>query len=447
VKKGDPYYYLTELAAKCISKRMQPDIVSEPQTRKHKQGQIIPCMGCRSLLGPIWEERTYPVDTKFFWTEGGTYPYEKFLDERTFESLPNGEYKTGYDEGQYCINFRGNTGWLIKKTDTEVVVKQPMVYGRWNNGVITINLPYVALESREKGVDFYENLDQWLELCRKAMQERVKSCRKIKAKNSPILWMYGALARLEPEQTVGDLMDAHPTRPTVSLGYVGLYETVMALIGESNTTDNGRKLSKEIMKYLNDKLAQWKKEDSIMYAIYGTPEESLTYKFALALRKNFGLIPGITDKDYVVNSYHVDPREEIDAFKKLEIEGEYLALSAGGAVSYVETADLDHNPEAIIKIIQWMHEHIIYAEVNRKIGICKKCGYEGDIELVKTEDGNFKFICPNCGNDDDETLDVTARICGYLGKVNAGNTNKGRLDDIYNRVIHTDIDENKDAQE
>jgi ribonucleoside-triphosphate reductase len=404
-------------------------------------------MGCRSLLGPIWEERTYPVDTKFFWTEGGTYPYEKFLDERTFESLPNGEYKTGYDEGQYCINFRGNTGWLIKKTDTEVVVKQPMVYGRWNNGVITINLPYVALESREEGVDFYENLDQWLELCRKAMQERVKSCRKIKAKNSPILWMYGALARLEPEQTVGDLMDAHPTRPTVSLGYVGLYETVMALIGESNTTDNGRKLSKEIMKYLNDKLAQWKKEDSIMYAIYGTPEESLTYKFALALRKNFGLIPGITDKDYVVNSYHVDPREEIDAFKKLEIEGEYLALSAGGAVSYVETADLDHNPEAIIKIIQWMHEHIIYAEVNRKIGICKKCGYEGDIELVKTEDGNFKFICPNCGNDDDETLDVTARICGYLGKVNAGNTNKGRLDDIYNRVIHTDIDENKDAQE
>ena len=247
VKKGDPYYYLTELAAKCISKRMQPDIVSESQTRKYKQGQIIPCMGCRSLLGPIWEERTYPVDTKFFWTEGGTYPYEKFLDERTFESLPNGEYNTGYDEGQYCINFRGNTGWLAKKTDTEVTIKEPMVYGRWNNGVITINLPYVALESRENGIDFYENLDKWLELCRKAMQERVKSCRKIKAKNSPILWMYGALARMEPEQTVGDLMDQHPTRPTVSLGYVGLYETVQALIGESNTTENGRKLCKEII--------------------------------------------------------------------------------------------------------------------------------------------------------------------------------------------------------
>jgi len=447
VKKGDPYYYLTELAAKCISKRMQPDIVSESQTRKYKQGQIIPCMGCRSLLGPIWEERTYPINKEFFWTEGGTYPYDQFREAKTFDSVPNGEYKDGYDEGQYCINFRGNTGWLIKKTDTEVTIKEPMVYGRWNNGVITINLPYVALEAKTNGIDFYENLDKWLEVCRHGMQERVKSCRKIKAKNSPILWMYGALARMEPEQTVGDLMDQHPTRPTVSLGYVGLYETVQALIGESNTTDNGRKLCKEIMQHLNDKLQQWKKEDNIMYAIYGTPEESLTYKFALALRKNFGFIPKITDKDYVVNSYHVDPREEIDAFKKLEIEGEYLALSSGGAVSYVETADLHNNPEAIIKIIQWMNDHIIYAEVNRKIGVCKKCGYEGDIDLIKTEDGNFKFICPNCGNDDDETLDVTARICGYLGKVNAGNTNKGRLDDIYNRVIHTDIDENKEAQE
>ena len=189
------------------------------------------------------------------------------------------------------------------------------------------------------------------------------------------------------------------------------------------------------------------KRKFIKYAIYGTPEESLTYKFALALRKNFGFIPKITDKDYVVNSYHVDPREEIDAFKKLEIEGEYLALSSGGAVSYVETADLNNNPEAIIKIIQWMHDHIIYAEVNRKIGICKKCGYEGDIDLVKTEDINFMFICPNCVNDHNEILDVTARIYGYLRKVNARNTNKGRLDDIYNRVIHTDIDENKDAQE
>lgn len=257
VKKGDPYYYLTELAAKCISKRMQPDIVSESQTRKYKQGQIIPCMGCRSLLGPIWEERKYPINKEFFWTEGGTYPYDQFREAKTFDSVPNGEYKTGYDEGQYCINFRGNTGWLIKKTDTEVTIKEPMVYGRWNNGVITINLPYVALEAKKNGIDFYENLDKWLEVCRHGMQERVKSCRKIKAKNSPILWMYGALARMEPEQTVGDLMDQHPTRPTVSLGYVGLYETVQALIGESNTTENGRKLCKEIMTYINNRINQW----------------------------------------------------------------------------------------------------------------------------------------------------------------------------------------------
>lgn len=257
VKKGDPYYYLTELAAKCISKRMQPDIVSESQTRKYKQGQIIPCMGCRSLLGPIWEEKTYPIDTKFFWTEGGIYPYDQFVESRTFNDIPNGEYNDGYDNGQYCINFRGNTGWLIKKTDTYVTIKEPVVYGRWNNGVITINLPYVALEAKEKGIEFYENLDRWLEVCRHGMQERVKSCRKIKAKNSPILWMYGALARMEPEQTVGDLMDQYPTRPTVSLGYVGLYETVQALIGESNTTDEGRELSKEIMTYINNKTNQW----------------------------------------------------------------------------------------------------------------------------------------------------------------------------------------------
>ena len=441
VKKGDPYFYLTELAAECMAKRMQPDIVSEPKTREVKQGQMIPSMGCRSMLGPIWEERTYGVDEKFCWTEGGTYPYGTFVEKRSFAELPDGEYKTGYDEGQYCINFRGNTGWLKSKNGSEVTVMFPMVYGRWNNGVVTINLPYAALEAKRDGKDFYEVLDKYLDVCHTGMLERVKSCRSIKAKNSPILWMYGALARLDAEQTVGDLMDAHPTRCTVSLGYVGLYETCETLIGKSNTTEEGRKLSKEIMGYLNKKLAQWKAEDHLMYAIYGTPEESLTYKFALALRRDFGYIPKVTDKDYVVNSYHVDPRESIDAFKKLEIEGEYLALSSGGAVSYIETTDLTHNLDALVSVIQWMHNHIMYAEVNRKIGVCRKCGYEGDIDLVKTENGEFIFHCPNCGNEDDNTMSVTARICGYLGNITVGNTNKGRLDDIYNREIHTDLDE------
>lgn len=463
VKKGDPYFYLTELAAKCEVKRMQPDIVSERETRKVKQGQIIPSMGCRSLLAPIWEENTYPVDTEFYWTidtfsDEISYPYGTFVEKKSFESVPNGEYT----KGDYQINFRGNTGWLIKKTDDSVTILEPKVYGRWNNGVVTINLPHVALESLsdeslellrsgkieefQKTVDmnnFYKVLDERLELCRKALQERYKSCCSIKGKNSPILWQYGALARIGAEDTVGDLMKKYPQRASISLGYVGLFETCVALLGESNTTYNGRKLSKEILTYLNKKCDEWREIDHMNYSIYGTPEESLTYKFALANRKDFGVIPRITDKDYVVNSYHVDPREHIDAFKKIEIEGEYLSLSSGGAVSYIETPDISNNIDAVISIIQWMHTHIVYAEINRKIGVCYECGYEGDIPLTKTEDGRFEFTCPNCGNKDDNKMHVMARLCGYLGTVNAGNTNKGRLDDIYHRTVHLDnFDEN-----
>lgn len=437
--ENDPYFYLTELAAECNAYRMQPDIVSEQETRKVKQGQIIPSMGCRSLLGPVWEEHTYPISEKFYWVEGvGTYPYGTFVEKRTFESVPNGEYDGSYENGKYAINFRGNTGWLVKKTDTEVTIKKPIVYGRWNNGVVTINIPHVALEAKASERDFYEVLDERLELCHRALQYRYARCQEIKAMNSPILWQYGALARLQPTQTVGDLMNMYPRRATISLGYVGLYETCEALIGKSNTTDEGRKLSKDIMTYINKTCDKWKKADNINYAIYGTPEESLTYKFALANRRDFGLIPKITDKDYVVNSYHVDPRETIDAFKKLEIEGEFLALSAGGAVSYVETGDLTKNLDVIVKIIQWMADHIIYAEINRVIGVCYECGHEGKMELVKTTDGKFKFICPNCGNSDDDKMNVKGRLCGYLGEINAGNTNKGRLDDVYNRKIHLD---------
>lgn len=455
VKEDDPYFYLTELAAECESKRSQPDIVSEKQTRKVKKGQIIPSMGCRSLLAPIWEEREYPVDTKFYWVEGtGTYPYGTFVEKRSFEDFENGEYATGYDDAKYAINFRGNTGWLKSKTDTTVTILEPKVYGRWNNGVITLNIPHVALEANEEirkntpeGATpsqedvinkFFEILSERMELVRKGLKIRYEACSKIKGKNSEILWVHGALARMGKEETVGDLMKKYPQRASISVGYVGLFETCMALIGESNTTEEGRKLSKAILTFMNQKCDEWKKEDNIGYAIYGTPEESLTYKFAMANRKDFGVIPSITDKDYVVNSYHVDPREHIDAFSKIAIEGEYLALSSGGAVSYVEIPDLSKNPQVVISIIQWMHEHIVYAEFNRMIGVCHKCGYEGDIQLTKTDDGDFKFVCPHCGNTDDETMDVTARLCGYLGKVNAGNTNKGRLDDIYHRVLHVD---------
>ena len=474
VNPEDPYFYLTRLAAECELKRTQPDIVSERETRRVKKGQIIPSMGCRSLLGPTWELKTYPVNTKFYYVsafdkiidypkcdiskeyfegltlenmsntdfENCAYPYGHFVEAKSFESLPNGKYPIGL----YRINFRGNTGWLIEKNDTEVKICEPIVYGRWNNGVITINIPHVALEAKkeveENGGDpvdkFFEIFTERMELVHEGLKVRYDYCKNIVAKNSPILWQHGALARMDENKTLGEYMEEHPTLCTISVGYVGLYETCEALIGESNTTENGRALSKRILEYMNTLCNTWKANDKINYAIYGTPEESLTYKFAMANRKDFGLIDKVTDKDYVVNSYHVDPREEIDAFKKIKIEGEYLALSSGGAVSYVEILDHTYNVEAIISIIQWMHKNIVYAEFNKKIAVCHVCGHEGGIELIKTENGDFKFICPNCGNSDDNKMDVTARLCGYLGKVNAGNTNKGRLDDIYNRVVHTD---------
>ena len=474
VNPEDPYFYLTRLAAECELKRTQPDIVSERETRRVKKGQIIPSMGCRSLLGPTWELKTYPVNTKFYYVsafdksidypkcdlskeyfegltldkmdnvdfENCAYPYGHFVDAKSFEDLPNGNYPIGL----YRINFRGNTGWLLEKNDTEVKICEPIVYGRWNNGVITINIPHVALEAKkeaeEKGIDpvdkFFEIFTERMELVHEGLKLRYEYCKNIVAKNSPILWQHGALARMDENKTLGEYMEEHPTLCTISVGYVGLYETCESLIGESNTTDKGRMLSKRILEYMNTLCNTWKANDKINYAIYGTPEESLTYKFAMANRKDFGLIDKVTDKDYVVNSYHVDPREEIDAFKKIKIEGEYLALSSGGAVSYVEILDHTYNVDAIISIIQWMHKNIVYAEFNKKIAVCHVCGHEGGIELIKTENGDFKFICPNCGNSDDDKMDVTARLCGYLGKVNAGNTNKGRLDDIYNRVIHTD---------
>ena len=474
VNPEDPYFYLTRLAAECELKRTQPDIVSERETRRVKKGQIIPSMGCRSLLGPTWELKTYPVNTKFYYVsafdkiidypkcdlskeyfdsltlenmsntdfENCAYPYGHFVEAKSFEKLPNGKYPIGL----YRINFRGNTGWLIEKNDKEVKICEPIVYGRWNNGVITINIPHVALEAKkeveENGGDpvdkFFEIFTERMELVHEGLKVRYDYCKNIVAKNSPILWQHGALARMDENKTLGEYMEEHPTLCTISVGYVGLYETCESLIGESNTTENGRALSKRILEYMNTLCNTWKANDKINYAIYGTPEESLTYKFAMANRKDFGLIDKVTDKDYVVNSYHVDPREEIDAFKKIKIEGEYLALSSGGAVSYVEILDHTYNVEAIISIIQWMHKNIVYAEFNKKIAVCHVCGHEGGIELIKTENGDFKFICPNCGNSDDNKMDVTARLCGYLGKVNAGNTNKGRLDDIYNRVIHTD---------
>lgn len=415
---------------------------------------------CRSWLSPIWEEVKYPRTQKFDyqWIDKDNIQYENapgknfnYSKKYTHEMIP----AVAYDK--LVINFNGNSGWVKKVTDDEVIVQQPKVYGRWNNGVVTVNLPHVGLEAREGNPDmldadgkviednsqkrierFYEILQDRLELCHKALKIRQEDARKIKAKNSPILWMFGGLYRNHdnPELTVGEIIDKYPTRYSLSLGFVGLYETCEALLGVSNTDERGRQLSKDILHFINDTLDAWKQNEHIPYSLYGTPEESLTYKFAMANQRDFGYIEHITDKDYVVNSYHVDPREEIDAFNKLSIEGEYLALSSGGAVSYVETVDLTSNPEAIERVIRYMYDHIAYAEFNRKIGICYKCGYQGDIPLSKTTDGEFVFTCPHCGNKDDKFMNITARLCGYIGKVNAGETNRGRLDDIFHRVVH-----------
>ena len=458
VKKGDPYFYLTELAAKCITVRMQPDIISEKKNREVKKGQMIPCMGCRSFLAPIWEERRYSRNTKFYWQyvtsnniqyEGAPGRNIDFNRKIEYSVLPHFDANC-----EIAINFRGNTGWLKEMTDEEVVVLQPIVYGRFNMGVVTINLPHCALSAvksvKDNNMDskylkdeFYRILDERLEICHKALLTRWESVKNIKAKNSPILWQHGALARLDEEDTIGDWVMKHePAFTSISLGYVGLYETCMALTGESNTSVKGQKTSSKILQYLNKKCEEWKEEDHLGYSIYGTPEEALTYKFASALAKDFGLIEHITDKEYIVNSYHVDPREDIDAFLKLNIEGQYLALSSGGAVSYIETPDMQRNPEAIISVIQYMHEHIMYAEVNTKLDTCYNCGYQGELKMIKTENGDFRFVCPVCGCDDPDKQLVTRRICGYMGVVNAGNVNKGRGDDIFNRTLHLDSESN-----
>lgn len=454
VKKGDPYFYLTELAAKCITVRMQPDIISEKKNREVKKGQMIPCMGCRSFLAPIWEERRYPRNTKFYWQyvtsnniqyEGAPGRNIDFNRKIEYSVLPHSDANC-----EIAINFRGNTGWLKETTDEEVVILQPIVYGRFNMGVVTINLPHCALSAvksvKDNNMDskylkdeFYRILDERLEICHKALLTRWESVKNIKAKNSPILWQHGALARLDEEETIGDWVMKHePAFTSISLGYAGLYETCMALTGESNTSAKGQKTSSKILQYLNKKCEEWKEEDHLGYSIYGTPEEALTYKFASALAKDFGLIEHITDKEYVVNSYHVDPREDIDAFLKLKIEGQYLALSSGGAVSYIETPDMQKNPEAIVVVIQYIHEHIMYAEVNTKLDTCYNCGYQGELKMIKTENGDFRFVCPVCGCDDPDKQLVTRRICGYMGVVNAGNVNKGRGDDIFNRTLHLD---------
>lgn len=417
---------------------------------------------CRSLLSALWIEKTYPKDTKFHWQEVGTSNIQ-------YDGAPgkNFDYLKGF--GNYSsipndiakgvvINFRGNSGWVKsfgKDADGKdtITVIEPRVFGRWNNGVVTINIPMYAGEAREKvnklhnasSVDFvedykdeyikqfYEDFDKGLELCHKALLFRNECCKKIKAKNAPLLWMHGGYLReADPEKTLGEMMREHPGYNSISLGFVGLYETCEALIGKSNTTDDGKQLAMSIMKHMNEKVDSWRDESVNFYpSIYGTPEEQTTSRFALALKKHLGEMENVTTHDFVTNSYHVCPSEQITWQKKLSLEGEYLSLCKGGAVSYIETDDLKKNPEVIEEVIRYMNDHISYAEVNTTLGTCYKCGYQGDFYLKSNDKHDtYYFECPKCGNTDGKSQKIVMRLCGYVGEVQAGETTHGRMADF-----------------
>ena len=480
-KESDPYYYLNKLAVNCVVKRMQPDIISEKKCREMKEGQIIPCMGCRSFLTPYWHKKTYvEKDGKIQHAELSSIlnyginweildkPNKNYicrsLEPKSIEELWKTLVKLENENNNYLgskvfylkdweivYNYLGNTARIQKvsydafKNEYSIEVLEPKTYGRWNQGVVTINLPYVALKSKQNKEDFYVTLNKYLEICHKGLQERHKSIKRIVAENAPILWMDGGLARLNPQDHLDSMLEDDVDYTTISLGYVGLYETCMCLIGKSNTTKEGIKLSKNIMKYMNDKCAEWKVSDKIPYSIYGTPIESTTEKFAKALKKlaEGEVIEGVTDHDYVTNSYHVNPAEKIDAFNKLKLEGEYLALSKGGAVSYIECGtSLVTNKKVILQLMRYMYDNILYSELNfRNEGSCDECGYEGELNIINDK-GKLLCQCPHCLNKNQKKLHWVVRLCGYIGEISNGisenscNANQGRLSDVNARIIH-----------
>ena len=380
------YYYLTKLAAKCTAKRMVPDYISEKVMKELKKneygvGECYPCMGCRSFLTP-----------------------DRSISLGNIAKAKN--YKEGV--GKY--------------------------YGRFNQGVVTINLPDVALTSGKDMDLFWKVFDERLELCHRALQARHKRLSKVTSDVAPILWQHGALARLEKGESIHELL--HHGYSTISLGYAGLYECVKYMTGHSHTDNGkGKEFALEVMRHMNDKCKEWKEAEDIDYSLYGTPIESTTYKFAKCLRDRFGKIKGITDRDYITNSYHVPVFEEIDAFTKLKLESEFQALSPGGAISYIETPNLENNLETVMEVIKFIYDNIMYAELNTKSDYCQNCGYSGEILL----DDDLEWYCPECGCRDHNKLNVARRTCGYIG---TNFWNRGRTQEIKERVIHID---NKDA--
>ena len=371
IHPGDPYYYLTELAAKCTAKRMVPDYISEKKmlelkVDKNGEGHCYTCMGCRSFLTP-------------------------YVDPET---------------------------------------GKPKYYGRFNQGVVTINLVDVALSSEGNFEKFWKIFDERLDLCHRALQARHKRLLGTPSDAAPILWQYGALARLKKGEKIDKLLFGGYS--TISLGYAGLYECVKYMTGKSHTDAGAKPFALSVMQHMNDKCNEWKKAENIDYSLYGTPLESTTYKFAKCLQKRFGIVPGITDKNYITNSYHDHVSEQIDAFTKLKFESDFQKLSPGGAISYVEVPNMQDNLEAVMSVLQFIYENIMYAELNTKSDYCQVCGYDGEIKIVE-DDGKLVWECPKCGNRDQNKLNVARRTCGYIG---TQFWNQGRTQEIKDRVLH-----------
>ena len=378
IHEDAPYWYLTELAAKCTARRMVPDYISEKKMKELK-GDVYTCMGCRSFLTP-----------------------DRFTDAGVGNIANAGNYEPGKHK----------------------------YYGRFNQGVVTINLPDVALSSGGNIEKFWKIFDERLELCHRALRCRHERLKGTTSDAAPILWQYGALARLKKGEVIDKLL--YGGYSTISLGYAGLYECVKFMTGKSHTDPSATPFALSIMQRMNDKCKEWKNAEDIDYSLYGTPLESTTYKFAKCLQKRFGVVEGITDKGYVTNSYHVHVTEPIDAFKKLEFEAQFQHLSPGGAISYVEVPDMQNNLDAVLEVMKFIYDHIIYAELNTKSDYCQVCGWDGEIEIVE-QDGKLIWKCPQCGNTDQDKMNVARRTCGYIG---TQFWNQGRTQEIKDRVLH-----------
>ena len=386
VYEDSKYYYLTQMAAKCTARRLVPDYISEKKMKEYKlskgekegEGDTFTCMGCRSFLTP----------------------------DRSGNGFNNVARAKNYEPGK------------------------PKYYGRFNQGVVTINLPDVALSAGRDMDNFWKIFDERLELCHRALRARHDRLKGTLSDAAPILWQYGALARLDKGEVIDPLL--YGGYSTISLGYAGLYECVKAMTGHSHTDKEATPFALQVMQHMNDKCTEWKEAEDIDYSLYGTPLESTTYKFAKALQRRFGVIPGITDKGYITNSYHVHVAEEIDAFQKLQFESEFQRLSPGGAISYVEVPNMQDNIEAVLSVMQFIYNHIMYAELNTKSDFCQECGYDGEIQIVE-EDGKLVWECPHCGNRDQTKMNVARRTCGYIG---TQFWNQGRTQEIKDRVLH-----------